>query len=390
MRVLYISPFPPARDGIGEYTSVLANSVRASGSDVDVVVPMAIPDMPTDVVGAIPALRMSLPHLRGVIASWNVDIVHVQFAVAAFGSRIFGLMRLLQVLSRDFNIPVVVTVHELNRELPLLGISGRLLHRWIAARSDHLLVHTNIARDSLITEVGVMASKVTVVPYPCAPRPVDTVTESELRSRFRLGTARVLLAFGFIHVDKGLDDLLKAMQILMTSQNPDLVDVRLVIAGAVRPRRGLFRAFELRDRIYLRHLKMVIRRTGLRPLVTMTDYVPDGEVGPWFDVAAAVVLPYRRIEQSGVAGLAKSLGVPVLASTAGGLSEQCAGSRWTFPPLAPPRMAQTITEFLRSCAPADDESATPACDLKSVTESTMQLYESLIDQSRPGSRCGRA
>jgi glycosyltransferase involved in cell wall biosynthesis len=201
---------------------------------------------------------------------------------------------------------------------------------------------------------------------------------------------RVLLAFGFIHIDKGLGDLLEAMRILRINQQADLENVRLVIAGAVRPRRGLFRVFELRDRIHLRHLMTVIRRTGLHRHVVLTGYVPDGEVGSWFDIAEAVVLPYRRIEQSGVAGLARSLGVPVLASTAGGLAEQCAGSRWTFPPQAPARMARAIADFLHCDDHVNDAPAVLTADLKCVTESTLQLYGSVIDQSRPGSRCDLA
>ena len=74
--------------------------------------------------------------------------------------------------------------------------------------------------------------------------------------------------------------------------------------------------------------------------------MPSGEVAAWFGVADGVVLPYRRIEQSGVVGIAHALNVPVLASTAGGLAQQCAGSLWTFPPRAPEKIAEILDHFL--------------------------------------------
>ena len=71
---------------------------------------------------------------------------------------------------------------------------------------------------------------------------------------------------------------------------------------------------------------------GVEQHLVLTGYVPDEDVAAWFQEAEAAVLPYRRIEQSGVGGPSYAFGVPVLASTAGGLGELYAGSRWTFPP----------------------------------------------------------
>jgi glycosyltransferase involved in cell wall biosynthesis len=87
------------------------------------------------------------------------------------------------------------------------------------------------------------------------------------------------------------------------------------------------------------------------------------------------VLPYRRIEQSGVVGIAHALNVPVLASTAGGLAEQCAGSPWTFPPHSPDKIAETLDHFLS--APAERSafwSEQPAYDIASVAAQTVECY----------------
>lgn len=380
MKILYVSPYPPARDGIGDYTWMLANAVRNAGNEIRVVVPRTVPDAPSEVIGAITTVGHGYAKLRWTLARWKPDIVHVQFAIAAFGPRTFTLMRWIGMVRPDFNIPVVVTLHELTRESALLRAPGRAIHRWIAAHCDHLILLTRVARVALIEEVGLLESKVSVIPHPSANPPAASSASDELRARFGLGDARVLLAFGFIHVDKGLDDLIRALSIVRDTGAAHLDDVRLVVAGDVRPRLGLFRTLEARDRLYLAHLRRHVRRSAFQQLVVLTGYVPDGEVATWFNIAEAVVLPYRRAEQSGVVGLARSFNVPVLTSTVGGLTEQLAGSQWSFPPRAPARMAETLADFL--AATSAERMRLPTAqvddDLASVTAATLALYGAVI------------
>jgi hypothetical protein len=78
-----------------------------------------------------------------------------------------------------------------------------------------------------------------------------------------------------------------------------------------------------------------------------------------------------------VAGLANAFGVPVLASTAGGLGEQYEGSRWTFAPCAPGELATVLARFL--AAPPDERAQsggrTPAADMDSVVTATLGVYD---------------
>jgi glycosyltransferase involved in cell wall biosynthesis len=227
-------------------------------------------------------------------------------------------------------------------------------------------------------------SKVTVIRHPSVRPQTATVSGEDLRSRFGLGDAKVMLAFGFIHVDKGLDDLVRALGLLRESGCAALDEYVLVVAGAVRPRHGVFRAFEVRDRLHFYRVMRLAQRKRIRDRLVLTGYVPVGEVASWFDLAEMVVLPYRRIEQSGVASLANSFEVPVLASTAGGLAEQFAGSRWSFPPHAPAQLAETLRRFLEA-TPAE-RMGLPTVkhpdSLATVVASTLELYRTVIAASR--------
>jgi glycosyltransferase involved in cell wall biosynthesis len=376
VRILFVSPYPPAPDGIGAYTHAFAGVALGEGHYVAVLLPRPAQDSPAEVIGAFAHGTGELAALRDRVISWRPDIVHVQFAVAAFGARIVLLMRWLAALKRARQVPIIITMHEVTRETRLLGIAGRMLYRRIAAASDVVIVHTSAAATALTVRMGVPEAKVRIIPHPSTPPPAAGAAPEDLRARFHLGGARILLAFGFIHVDKGLGDLVRALGLLRDAERVPVDDIRLVVAGAVRPRSGIFRIFEAWDRLYLARVLRRARRLALSQNLVLTGYVPDQDVAAWFQAADAVVLPYRHAEQSGVAGLASAFGVPVLASTAGGLSEQFAGTAWTFPPRDPERLAGVLARHLARSPgwrPAVSPGQ-PASDLATVAAATIDLY----------------
>lgn len=381
MKVLYIAPYPPAQDGIGQYTWTLANAVRRTGADIRVVVPRYEPNSPDEILGAIAGPCAA--QVRSAVLEWHPDVIHVQFAIAAFGTRTRALIASLRVLRRELRVPIVATLHESTRDSSMLPVVGRALYRAIADECDQLIVHTNTAMHATVERLGIAENKVRVIPHPIAKPETACSSSDDLRFRFRLGNARILLAFGFIHVDKGLNDLVRALGILRRTERSTLDDVILVVAGTVRPRSGLFRAFEVRDRIHLLWVMRRARQSGLTDHIVMTGYVPVGEVATWFDIAEAAVLPYRRIEESGVACLARSFDIPVLASTVGGLAQQFEGSSWSFPPRNPERLAATIGRFL-TASPAEralEPTVQRSDDLATVVAGTLSLYGSLQEHT---------
>jgi glycosyltransferase involved in cell wall biosynthesis len=314
--------------------------------------------------------------LRRGIAAFGPDVVHVQFSVGAFGSRTPALLLWMRRLRRDGGVPVIATMHEVTRDLALLRVAGPVLYRLVSRHCDRIIVHTDAARAALLGSVGAPPETVAVIPHPAAEPPDSSVGPAELRQRFGLSDAPILLAFGFVHVDKGLQDLVRAVSTLTRSGASPPGGLHVVIAGAVRRRNGLMRAFEARDQLHLLMVLAMARRLGVRDRLVLTGYVPDGEVTPWFRASAAAVLPYRRIEQSGVASLAIALGSPVLASQVGGLNELFADSQWTFPPGDPVRLAAAITDFLSTPAGLSAAEVQPPAGARvtAVAAATLDAY----------------
>lgn len=370
MRICFVTPYPPERDGIGDHTASLVASLRRQGHDSLVVAARPAEVAPADVLTSLPTGAGARDGLLCELGAWRPDVIHVQFGVAAYGTRVPALVRLLARLRRS-PAPVVVSLHEVMRDTGLLRGPGRTLYRRIAGLADLVILHTPAARAVLHELAGAIRPPIHVLPLPPQLPPPASTTAAELRVRHSLVGARVLLAFGFIHVDKGLTDLVRALAVLIGNGEPSTRDVRLVVAGAVRVRHGAFRLFELRDRIHLAHARALLRLKRLETQVVFTGYVPDGEIRPWFELAECAVLPYRRIDQSAVAQFAAAIGTPVLASEVGGLSELGDQKTLSFPARHPEELAGALRTFLRESGPRPAPDGTGSDEF---TDALLELY----------------
>ncbi|MDX6738637.1 glycosyltransferase [Actinocorallia sp. A-T 12471] len=347
-----------AAQAVARYTGVLARAVGRLGHRTAVLAAREpVGERPAEVVGVLG---------QDVLTGFRPDLVHVQFTAGAYAGRVRVLLRLLDALAAQ-RVPVVVTLHGVGRDLGLLRWAGRAVYRKVVARCGTVVVHS---RDAAATLAGVGAQgRVAVVPHFCTPPARARLSPEALRAERGFGADPILLAFGFIHPDKGLDDLVRAVALLGG-------EARLVVAGGVRRRSGLARLAEPRDRRYLRRVRALVARERLTDRVLFTGYVPDDEVAAWFAAADAVVLPYRRAVRTGVAHLALATHRPVVATTVGALPELF--ERWTVPPGEPAALAETVNGLLYSpgvplpeLGPGPDE----------VAARTETLYESVL---RPG------
>ncbi len=113
--------------------------------------------------------------------------------------------------------------------------------------------------------------------------------------------ASVLLFFGFVRPYKGLKVLIQAMASI-----PEIVHLNIVgdFGGAKDEYMAMIEKLHLLERISVRD-----------------GYIPDKEVGEYFERCDAVVLPYLDATQSGIAQIAFGFEKPVIATKVGGLPE---------------------------------------------------------------------
>jgi glycosyltransferase involved in cell wall biosynthesis len=204
---------------------------------------------------------------------------------------------------------VVLTVHEVFPHRPFLGgQADRDIMKKMYRRADVLLAHTESLKKELVELFSLSPEKIYVVPhgyFALVPSPLDV---SSLKNKYQVPLdKKVLLFFGNIRENKGLNILFRAMKELKK-------DYFLVIAGQAAG------ASEIPSGYY----RSLIREYNISDSLSWIDkYISDEETAGFFKMADAVILPYKRSfhAQSGILNLAAGFDKPCVVSDVGGLAE---------------------------------------------------------------------
>jgi glycosyltransferase involved in cell wall biosynthesis len=191
--------------------------------------------------------------------------------------------------------PVVLTAHDL---LPREARAGQATaQRRLYDRVDALIVHSEYGRRQLVEQLGVPASKVTVIPHGAFTH-LTQISPAPLPRELEDGGRPVVLFFGLLRPYKGIETLLAAWH--------GIQDAELWVVGRPRMDIGPLRAQAGSE------VRFVSR------------FVGDAELAAVFRRADIVVLPYARTERfdfSGVLATALAFGKAVVLSDVGGFKE---------------------------------------------------------------------
>jgi glycosyltransferase involved in cell wall biosynthesis len=244
-------------------------------------------------------------YLRGTVASLARALAQGQRIchLHLFTGEIEGAV--LVVLSKLCGRRVVITVHDVESFSPVAA-SQTAVGR-VYRLADRLIVHNQVSKSELVERLGVPSARIATIPSgnymddvrePCDP--------AIAKHAMGIGDShKVILFFGQIKEAKGLDILIEAIPEVARA----VPEITLLIAG--RPWKTDFSPYEA-----------LIDRLGIRDRCTLhIRYIPNEELGHYFAAADVVVLPYRRIYQSGVILLAMSYGTAVVVSDIPGMTE---------------------------------------------------------------------
>lgn len=163
--------------------------------------------------------------------------------------------------------------------------------------------------DQVLTDLQQIAphKPAMLVPHPLYDNFGEPIDQQQAREHIGLpANGRIALFFGFIRHYKGLDLLFDA--IALVKKNPDLPDLRFLIAGE----------FYEDPKPYLQQ----IRNLGIEDrLILHTEFIPDSRVRDYLCAADVVVQPYRNATQSGVTPLAYHFEKPMIVTNVGGLPD---------------------------------------------------------------------
>lgn len=96
-------------------------------------------------------------------------------------------------------------------------------------------------------------------------------------------------------------------------------------------------------------LGKIIAKSPVKSHISLIDrYVGDSEIPSYFSASDALVMPYIRASQSGVAHIGMEFGVPIIATRVGGLEESLGKYVGTsfINPMDPDELARVIEQTL--------------------------------------------
>jgi len=313
MKIAIIEPVG-AHGGMNYYDYGLAKGLSRAGVHVilytsgntvfDGEVPFEVKNTFRNIWGGSPKVIRAAWFLFGLLSSLinarinQVKVVHFHFFHYTF-LEYFSVM-----LSKVFKFKVVITAHDVES---LYESNDSVGAKRVLSYADRIIAHNILSKKILVEDIGIDNICVSIIPHG---NYIESISEQpgKEESRKFLGIAQshtVILFFGQIKKIKGLDILLNAL--------PEVIkvfpDLKLVIAGK-----------EWKDDFS--RYQEIIKNNGLSDFVIpRVQYIPDEQVSSYFRASDLVVLPYKKIYQSGVLLMAMSYKAPVLVSDIPGMTE---------------------------------------------------------------------
>ena len=201
------------------------------------------------------------------------------------------------------DLPVAITLHTILKE-PSVG-QAEIMRRLIAA-SDVLIVMAEYGRTVLRDHYGVPDTKIAVVPHGIPD--FDYQAPDEAKPALGLEGRKVILTFGLLSPDKGIDRMIEAMPSIVREQ-PDAL---YIVLGATHPNLKAQEGEALRTALQAR-----ARDLGMENHIRWINaFVEMDELIAYLRAADVYVTPYLNPIQitSGTLSYAVGMGKPVVST----------------------------------------------------------------------------
>ena len=242
----------------------------------------------------VSGFRWVLGSLRSIIHARYSGISIFHFHV--FYTNILVLVNLLLV--KLVVGKVVLTIHDVTSFA--YDNNSNLISKVIYKLTDMILTHNQFSKAEIVKIAPVLKNNIHIVPHGNYT-PFIKIRKDQTKSRAKLDLPQdktILLFFGMIKKVKGLEVLLKSMR-KVVDKNPDVV---LLIAG--KPWENDFSIYQ----------KIIDENSLSENIILCTKFIDYEDVEHYYCASDLVVLPYKKIYQSGVLMMTLSYERPALVS----------------------------------------------------------------------------
>lgn len=276
MRILLVAgSYPPDLCGVADYIFRLESTLKSfENITIGVIVTknnFRKEDHLTNFLIEVEGWYWSeLGRIKNAIKEWQPDIIHIQYPTQGFFNQ--RMPELLPLIFRVLGFKTVITLHEpppnkyrtqLLSLLPILGSIGIIY------------VRPNLKDYYFPSIWKVLGNRKTALIFNSAAISKANLSEvhaADIKTELLNGRKRLIVFFGFIYRNKGLEDILEVM-------NPEVDQV--IFIGSIG------------DMSYVDQLKLMAKNKGVDKYINFTGFLDKQIVESYLAVADVVILPFK-------------------------------------------------------------------------------------------------
>lgn len=338
-RIGFIGNYLPRQCGIATFTTDLCEAVAA---EYDGTTCIALPVNDVETGYAYPArVRFELTEkdidsyrrAADFLNTNNVDLLCLQHEYGIFGGRAGSH---ILALLRESRMPVVTTLHTILRDP---DPDQRRVLEEVAALSDRLVVMSKRGAEFLQEIYHVLPEKIDVIPHGIPDVPfVDPSFHKDL---FGVEGKIVLLSFGLLSADKGIENVIAALPAIL-ARYPNVV---YIILGATHPH-----VLRHDGETYRLSLQWMAQEKGVEGQVIFYNrFVSLEELVNFIGASDIYITPYLNQAQivSGTLAYTLGAGKAVISTPYWYAEEMLAEERGALVPFRnPAALAEQVTDLL--------------------------------------------
>ena len=338
--IAVVGNFPPTRCGIATFTADMVAAVQqaAPSSRVDVYAMVAseAQPCPEGVYATIGETDREAYRMAGrSIDSSGADALWLQHEFGIFGG---DAGEWIIDLLTPVAAPLIVSFHTVLSEP---SAAQRRVMEWLIARATRLVVMSEEGDATLRRLYRVGRDQIRVIAHGVPDRPFGR--GSQMKAKFGLVGHDVLMTFGLLSPNKGLETVIAALPAIV-AQYPDVI---YLIAGATHEKVLAFEGEAYRER-----LMALAGSLGVAGHIRWIDrYLPTDELLDLIEAADIYITPYNDAEQStsGTLSYAVALGKAVISTPYKHAVELLDNGVGTLVPFGnPPSIAKAVSDLLGS------------------------------------------
>ncbi|PRX46814.1 glycosyltransferase family 4 protein [Salegentibacter salegens] len=309
MKIAYIGTYPPRECGIGTFTQNLACAMTAKnqqGEKIHKRLIIAMNDFDETYVYP-PEVKLTIrqeqqtDYLKAAnfINSNGADICILEHEFGIFGGN--GGVYVLPLL-HHVKIPIIVTLHTI---LENPSYTEKAILKEICKMADKVVVMSQMAISFLTSVYDVPDKKIAFIEHGVPDIEFD---RKQSKSEFKLKKKKVLMTFGFIGRNKGIETVIKALPQIIKN-HPEIL---YMVLGKTHPN-----VLRSAGEEYRNYLQLLIKNLKLQNhVLLLNEFIDETELFRYLSACDIYITPYLHEAQitSGTLTYAMGSGCAVVST----------------------------------------------------------------------------